>query len=100
MKKFLLAAVATALLGTSAAFAQVYVRVAPPPPIVEHRPVAPGPRYVWIGGFQRWNGRAYVWVPGRWVLPPRPHAVWVPGHWRMTPRGYRWVRGHWRYRRF
>jgi hypothetical protein len=47
-------------VGTSAAFAQVVVRVAPPPPIVERHPVAPGPRYVWVGGYHRWDGRRYV----------------------------------------
>ncbi|HTV04799.1 MAG TPA: hypothetical protein VME86_05480 [Acidobacteriaceae bacterium] len=99
MKKFVLAVVATALLGTSAAFAQVYVRVAPPPPIVEHRPLRPGPQYVWLGGYHRWNGRVYVWVPGRWVVPPRPAAVWIPGHWAHSPHGYMWISGHWRYTR-
>jgi WXXGXW repeat (2 copies) len=74
----------------------IYVKIAPPAPIVETRVVAPGPGYVWVGGFHRWDGRAYVWVPGRWVLPPRPHAVWVAGHWRHHHRGYYWVEGHWR----
>ena len=98
MKKFLLAALATAILGTSAAFAQVVVRIAPPPPIVEHRPVRPGPAYVWTGGYHRWDGARYVWVPGRWAVPPRRGGVWVAGHWRHRRGGYVWVPGHWRYR--
>ena len=96
MKKFLLAAVGTALLGASAAFAQVVVRVAPPPPVVEHRPVAPGPRYVWTDGYHRWDGHRYVWVSGRWVVPPRPGVVWVPGHWAERGGGWVWIEGHWR----
>ena len=96
MKKLMLALAATALLGTSAAFAQVVVHVAPPPPIVERHPVAPGPRYVWIDGYHRWDGHRYVWVGGRWVLPPQPGAVWIPGHWDRRPGGYVWIQGHWR----
>jgi hypothetical protein len=96
MKKWMLALVATAILGTSAAFAQVVVRVAPPPPVVEARPIAPSPRHVWIEGYHRWDGHRYVWVGGRWVIPPRRGVVWVPGHWDRRPGGYIWIEGHWR----
>jgi hypothetical protein len=75
---------------------RVYVRVGPPAPVVEVRPVAPGPRYVWVNGYHRWDGRAYVWVPGRWAVPPRVNSVWVPGRWVHERRGYYWVDGHWR----
>jgi len=34
----------------ASASTRVYVRVGPPAPIVEVRPVAPGPRYVWVKG--------------------------------------------------
>lgn len=75
---------------------RVYVRVAPPRAIVEVRPAAPSVRHVWVGGFHRWDGRAYVWVPGRWSLGPRPGVVWVAGHWKNTPHGWEWIEGHWR----
>lgn len=75
---------------------RVYVRVGPPAPIVEVRPVAPGPRYAWVQGYHRWDGRAYLWVPGRWAVPPRASAAWVPGRWVHERRGYYWVDGHWR----
>jgi hypothetical protein len=74
----------------------VYVPVAPPPPVVEVRPVVPGPGYVWIPGYHRWDGARYVWVRGRWELAPRGHAHWVPGHWRHDRRGWVWIPGHWR----
>jgi hypothetical protein len=80
----------------ASASTRVYVRVGPPAPIVEVRPVAPGPRYVWVNGYHRWDGRAYVWVPGKWAVPPRARAVWVPGRWVHEKRGYYWVDGHWR----
>ncbi|HEV2176977.1 MAG TPA: hypothetical protein VGW33_07220 [Terriglobia bacterium] len=76
--------------------AVVYVGTPPPPAVVERVGVAPGPGFVWIAGYQSWNGSAYVWVPGRWERrPPRRHG-WVPGHWVHTGRGWYWVRGHWR----
>ena len=37
-----------------------------------------------------------VWVPGRWALPPKPHAVWKAGHWAKSPSGWQWKAGHWR----
>jgi WXXGXW repeat (2 copies) len=80
----------------ASASTRVFVRVGPPAPIVEVRPVAPGPRYVWVEGYHRWDGRAYAWMPGRWVVPPRARAVWVPGRWVHEKRGYYWVDGHWR----
>jgi hypothetical protein len=64
MKKRLLILIAGALLGAGAAFDQAVVRVAPPPPVVEVRPAAPGPRYVWMEGYRLLYGGRYVWVPG------------------------------------
>ena len=93
------AAVLAASLAASPALAavRVYVKVAPPVPIVEVRTVAPSPTHVWIGGFHRWNGTAYAWVPGRWALAPRPGAVWVPGHWaHHRVHGHYWIEGRWR----
>jgi WXXGXW repeat (2 copies) len=84
------------LLAGGAMAADVVIRVAPPRPIVEQRMAAPGPGYVWVGGYQRWDGRAYAWVPGRWERPPRRHAHWVAP--RYVKRGHGWVfvEGHWR----
>ena len=82
--------------GTLLAGTRVYVRVAPPRPPAEVRIVAPGPGHVWIGGFHRWDGNAYVWVPGRWAVAPHPHAVWRAGHWKHSHHGWYWVDGHWR----
>lgn len=71
VKKFLpTMLLAAALLPAATSFAQVVVRVGPPAPIVETRPVAPGPGFVWIAGYHRWDGGRYVWVPGRWDRPP------------------------------
>ena len=96
MRKILLAAAFALLLGVGAAGAQVVVRVAPPVPPREVMPLAPGPRYVWTGGYYRWSGRSYIWVPGHYVVPPPHHAVWVPGHWVYRHGGYVWAAGYWR----
>ena len=75
------AALAATLWAAPASAARIYVSVAPPTPIAEVRVTAPGPGYVWVGGFHRWDGHAYAWVPGRWALPPHGHKAWVAGHW-------------------
>lgn len=96
----LLSGVLVAALGTSPlpAAVRVYVGVAPPPVIVEKIPVAPSRNHIWVRGFHRWDGRAYVWVPGHFVVRPRPGAIWVAGHWVKHRRGWYWVDGRWRYR--
>ena len=43
---------------------RIYIPAPPPAPIVEVRPVAPSGRHVWIEGYHRWDGNAYVWTPG------------------------------------
>lgn len=95
MKKNLL--IILLLLGLSPAItcAQVFVRVAPPPIIVERPAPPPGPRYVWIAGYHRWNGTRYVWVPGHYVMPPRHGVVWVPAHWAPRKGGWVFVAGRW-----
>jgi WXXGXW repeat (2 copies) len=75
---------------------RVYVPSPPPPAQVEVIGVAPSSRHVWIAGYHRWDGGAYVWVPGHWVVRPRPRAIWVKGHWSHHPRGWYWVEGRWR----
>jgi hypothetical protein len=74
----------------------VYVSTPPPPPIVEPVIVSPGSGYVWIRGYQSWNGNRYVWVAGHWELRPADRHGWVPGHWRHNGQGWYWVPGHWR----
>jgi hypothetical protein len=60
--------------------AEVVVRDAPPPEVVE---VAPARRegFVWVRGHQTWNGARYVWVEGHWDRRPGGW-VWVEGYWR------------------
>jgi hypothetical protein len=96
VKKIALAALLAFTLLPAATYAQVYVRVGPPPPVVEHRGAPPGHGYVWIEGYHRWEGHRYVWVPGRWERPPREHAVWVAHRWEHRHDGWVMIDGHWR----
>ena len=73
-----------------------YGRVPPPSPRVEVYGLAPGPGYVWVGGFWDYRGNAYGWTPGYWARPPRPRAVWVPGYWQRRHGSYYYRRGYWR----
>lgn len=96
VRKILMTGLVAGLLPLGALAAEVVVRIGPPHPQVERRSVAPGPGYVWTQGYHRWDGRAYVWVPGSWVMPPRRHARWVAPHWVKRHHGWVFVEGHWR----
>jgi hypothetical protein len=89
-------ALGIALCMGSAYAEEIIVKVAPPRAVVEHRVVAPSPRHVWIAGYHRWDGHAYVWTTGRWELPPHEHAVWVAPRWEHRGGGYVFVEGRWR----
>ncbi len=76
----------------------IMVREGPPPPRREriderHRPSRDA---VWITGFWRYDGRAYVWMPGRWELPPRGNHEWIEPRWENRGGGYVFIEGHWR----
>ncbi|MBV8820617.1 MAG: YXWGXW repeat-containing protein [Acidobacteriaceae bacterium] len=96
IRKTFLAALLGCSLIAGASAAEVVVNIGPPRPVVERRVVAPGPGYVWTAGYHRWDGAHYVWVPGAWVVPPRPHAVWVQHRWVHRRHGWVFVEGHWR----
>jgi hypothetical protein len=80
----------------SAAAADIVIRIAPPRVVVERRMPPPGRNYVWVSGYQRWDGNAYVWTSGRWEQPPRGHAHWVAHRWVHQRGGWVLVEGHWR----
>jgi hypothetical protein len=96
VKKLVLAALLGFTLLPAASFGQISVRIGPPPPVVERRGPPPGRGYVWVDGYQRWDGGRYAWVPGRWDRPPRPGGRWVPHHWVHRHGEWVFVEGHWR----
>jgi len=96
LKKLLIGSAFGLVLSAGTLCAEVVVRIGPPAAIVEARPVRPGPNYAWIVGYHRWDGNAYVWVPGRWEVLPHPGARWVAHRWVRRHGGWVLVEGHWR----
>jgi hypothetical protein len=96
MKKTVLALLLALSLFPAASFAQVVIRIGPPPPVVERRGPPPDRGYVWIAGYHRWEADHYVWTPGRWDRPPHPGAVWVAHKWVHRHGEWVLIEGHWR----
>lgn len=80
----------------AASFAQVMIRIGPPPPVYERRGPPPGEGYIWQDGYHRYEGGQYVWTPGRYQQPPRRGQHWVAHHWVHRHGEYVMVEGHWR----
>ena len=97
MRNFLAATLIAFGLGVGASQAADFaIKIRPPKNHTEHRSTRPSKNHVWIGGYQKWDGHAYGWQPGRWETPPRPHAVWVAPRYNHTRDGYVFAEGHWR----
>ncbi|WP_263357316.1 hypothetical protein [Acidicapsa ligni] len=96
MKKYILALLLAISLAPVASIAQVVVQIRPPAPVYERRGRPPGVGYIWIGGYQRWDGRRYVWTPGRWDRPPRRGARWIAPRWERRRGRYVFHDGRWR----
>lgn len=77
--------------------AQVSTSIAPPPLRIEDQPPLPGTGYLWTPGYWAWNTGAdeYVWVAGRWSLPPRVGYLWTPAWWDFDGGYYRFNNGYW-----
>jgi len=74
----------------------IIVQQAPPPIIVERRPAPPSSAHIWIEGSWNWNNSRYVWVAGRYEVPPQADAVWVAPRYESDARGYRYTPGQWK----
>ena len=96
MFKGLIGLVFAGALLFSAFGGDLVVRIAPPRAVFEHRDPRPSRDHVWISGYHRYENNAYVWTPGRWEQPPRPHARWVASRWHHNRDGWVLVEGRWR----
>jgi hypothetical protein len=76
---------------------EVVASEAPPAPILETMPYAPGPDYFWIGGHWHWN-HGWVWLGGHYDRHPHfhPGGGWENGHWDRRGGNWIWAEGHWR----
>lgn len=90
-------------------FYQVKIPMEPPKARSETRSAKPSKDAVWISGF--WDLQVdrntaarggWVWVPGRWAIPPEHGLHWSSAHWGYQA-GWRWsgndwwtwIPGHW-----
>ncbi len=76
---------------------EVVVQAEPPPPLrheINSGP-PPSPHHVWIPGYRKHDGHAYVWEAGRREKPPREGFVWVVPRWEARDGGWVFVEGHW-----
>lgn len=90
-----------ALSDSARAADRVQVSKVPPPPIAERPTTArPDARAQWVAGYWGWDPVRddFVWVSGRWVVPP-PGRIWVNGRWERDARGWTRVAGVWSPRR-
>ncbi len=75
---------------------EVVVNEPPPAPVEETVIAAPGPGFIWIGGFWGWNGGHWHWERGHWARPPHHGAVWVAPHYYHRGGRHVWVHGGWK----
>jgi hypothetical protein len=72
----------------------VAVPWAPPPMFAESISLQPSPDANWTGGYWVWRDR-WVWAPGYWATPPRPHYHWVPPYYEHRQDRVIFVDGFW-----
>ena len=95
--------IASGLMAVSAASqAQAWsigVSVGFPPPAlpVYEQPPIPAAGYLWTPGYWGYDGEDedYYWVPGTWVLAPRPGYLWTPGYWGAEGAYFAFHAGYW-----
>ena len=75
--------------------AEVVVTEEPPAPVAEVVGVAPGPGFIWIGGYYHWYGGRWVWYRGHYERPPHPGAAWVRPRYVVRGGTRVYVRGYW-----
>jgi hypothetical protein len=75
---------------------EVIVTQDPPAPLYETVGVAPGPGFIWIGGYYHWNGGGWVWYRGHYARPPHPGAVWIGPRYEFRGGRRVYLRGYWR----
>jgi hypothetical protein len=55
----------------------------------------PSPQHVWTPGHWQWGQGSYVWVAGRWEIPPASNSVWIAPQWREQGNGVVLREGYW-----
>jgi hypothetical protein len=50
---------------------------------------------MWEPGHWHWDGRQYVWFPGRTVTMRQSYHRYVPGYWAQRGPRWVWIPAHW-----
>src|ERR1700676_5753850 len=95
VRALLLAIVVMAM--SAASFAQIGISISFGPPAlpVYEQPPCPAEGYIWTPGYWAYSEGDYYWVPGTWVMAPRPGFLWTPGYWGWGNGGYAFNQGYW-----
>jgi len=75
----------------------VDVNSPPPTPKTEVAPKRPNDQAVWQEGNWRYYGARFVWLPGHWAMPPRPHAVYTQPRWDVVNGNHMFTEGYWHF---
>jgi hypothetical protein len=75
---------------------EVVVDQDPPAAQAEVVGVAPGPGFIWVGGYYHWYGNRWAWNRGHYERPPHSGAVWVRPRYAYRGSSRIYVRGYWR----
>lgn len=75
---------------------EVEVTMEPPHPYTEVIGIAPGPGFIWVGGYWHWYGSRWVWYRGHFARPPHAGAMWVGPRYVLRGGTRIYVRGYWR----
>lgn len=74
----------------------VVVRSQPPAPYAERIPRQPTRDAVWIPGYWVSQRNQWVWVSGRWEVPPRRNAHYENPQWEKKGTEFHFSIGGWR----
>jgi hypothetical protein len=75
---------------------EVVVTEDPPAPVYETVGIAPGPGFIWIGGYYHWSGAGWVWYRGHYARPPHPGAAWIRARYEVRGGRRVYIAGYWR----
>jgi hypothetical protein len=96
MNKTALAMMLALTMAPAVSYAEVGIRMGPPPPVAERPGPPPERGLVWIPGYHQWSGAHYVWMPGHYMHPPHPGAHWIAHHWVHRHGEWVLIEGHWK----
>jgi len=87
---------ASALIGAACgpAYLSTGFEVGPPSPSYQDVYYEGRDGYVWVEGRYDWDGSAWIWRPGSWILA-RPGLVYIQGYWEQSSGHWTWISPYW-----